>query len=188
MKKKIWTTAIIAGILLLGMIPAVNAGELSTTQSGVSDSAQCNEYQYQLSDAITDASDPSLFLDPDADVAPIAGPRARFRGIWGDLGDNETKGYTRGIIGRRGRVGFLKGVYNTTDGNGSFGRVYGILKHGYFNGKVITPEGNKIPITGFYRVNREKHVLHLQWMTPNRVGWAHLRYSPMPISSMDSSD
>jgi hypothetical protein len=187
MKKKIWTTAIIAGILLLGMIPAVNAGELSTKESGVFDSIQCNEYQYQLSDAITDASDPSPSLGLQSDVAPGA-LRARFRGIWGDLDDNETKGYTRGIIGKRGRAGFLRGVYNTTDGNGSFGRVYGILKYGYFNGKVITPNGNKIPITGFYRVNREKHVLHLQWMTPNRVGWAHLRCNSMHISDVDSAD
>jgi len=188
MKKKIWTTAIIAGILLLGMIPEVNAGESSTKESGVFDSVQCNEYQYQLDDVLGVASDSSQPFEPDADVAPITGLRARFRGIWGDLDDNETKGYTRGVLGRRGRAGFLKGVYNTTDGNGSFGRVYGVLKHGYFNGKVITPKGNKVPITGFYRVNREKHVLHLQWMTPNRVGWAHLQYNPMPISSVDSLD
>lgn len=188
MKKKIWTTAIIAGILLLAMIPAVNAGESSTKESEILDSVQCDEYKFQLDDALDVASDSSRSLEPNADVAPIAGPRARFRGIWGDLGDNETKGYARGVLGRRGRVGFLKGVYNTTDGNGSFGRVYGILKHGYFNGKIITPKGYKRPITGFYRVDQEKHILHLQWMTPNRVGWAHLRVGPINTNYVESID
>jgi len=78
-------------------------------------------------------------------------PKVKFGGIWGYVGDNETQGYVGG---------FLKGIWNTTDGSAK-GRVVGILKHGFFNGKIVTEDG-ACRITGMYKIDRENQLLHLR--------------------------
>jgi hypothetical protein len=95
----------------------------------------------------------------------------KFRGRWGFSDDNETDGYLSGYLIRRGRVGILKAGWNFTD-NESKGRVFGLMKHGFINGRVITPKGAKIPLTGLYKINGEEETLKIRWMTPNKSGWA----------------
>ena len=109
--------------------------------------------------------------------------RIKFKGIWGFLDENESEGYVGGYLFRRGRVGMLKGLWNRTD-NESKGKVYGFLKFGFFNGRVITPTGGKSRITGFYKINKENNTLHIRWMTPRKIGWAHCRLVlPEEVSS-----
>lgn len=98
--------------------------------------------------------------------------KAEFEGEWGYAGDNETAGYIEGVVGRRGRFGFLNGEWNTIDNENS-GDVLLILKKGFFNGRVTTEDGGAIPITGFYKFNLEEKTFNLRWMTPNKVGWCH---------------
>ena len=97
--------------------------------------------------------------------------RPTFKGIWGYLDDNQTQGYVGGYLGRRGRFGVLKGVWNTTDGSAK-GGIAGIMKRGFFNGKIFTEEGRS-RIIGLYRVDRENQTFHMKWMTKNKQGWAH---------------
>jgi hypothetical protein len=46
------------------------------------------------------------------------------------------------------------------------------MKKGYFNGRVITPEGEKCHITGLYKFDRENNTIKMKWMTPHNSGWA----------------
>lgn len=101
-------------------------------------------------------------------------PEVRFRGVWGFAGDNETDGYFAGVITKGRRVARMRGVWNTSD-NESHGRLVGIMKHGYFNGRVITGNGTVQHITGLYKIDREKRVLKMRWITPHRGGWAVAR-------------
>ncbi|RLF28549.1 MAG: hypothetical protein DRN05_03790 [Thermoplasmata archaeon] len=100
--------------------------------------------------------------------------RAKFVGIWGYLDDNTTKGYVGGIIEKRGRFGYLRGRWNTTD-NSTRGRVTGILKKGFFIGKITINNERAQRIVGLYRLDSENKVFHMRWMTPHKVGWAHCR-------------
>ena len=95
----------------------------------------------------------------------------KIRGVWGLSGDNESDGYFGARIVRRGRFGVLKGLYNKTD-NESFGKVFGIMKKGYFNGRVVNPAGESCKITGLYHVDQEEKILKMRWMTPLNSGWA----------------
>lgn len=92
-------------------------------------------------------------------------------GIWGYTGDNESDGYFGGRITRKGRFGVLRGLYNVT-GNESKGKIVGIMKRGYFNGRLTTSNGSKCHITGLYKIDKENHLLKLRWMTPHKSGWA----------------
>jgi hypothetical protein len=107
--------------------------------------------------------------EPTADV-----PKKNFakvRGIWGFAGDNESDGYFGGQLIKNRRVVIFRGVYNTTD-NESYGKVVGIMKRGYFNGRLVTPDGEKCRITGLYKIDKENKTLKLRWMTPQKMGWA----------------
>ena len=77
-------------------------------------------------------------------------------------------------ITQRNRVGVFNRLYNMT-GNESKTRIVGIMRHGYFNGKIITEDGGKCPGTGLYKINRENQVFKLRWMTPHGTGWAVAR-------------
>jgi hypothetical protein len=92
-----------------------------------------------------------------------------FRGKWGYSDDNESDGYLEGKIIRRERGYVLKGRFNFI-GNESEGTIQGIMKRGYFNGRVTL--GGKSRITGLYKVDMEKHILKFRWMTPSETGWA----------------
>lgn len=95
----------------------------------------------------------------------------KFRGIWGFAGDNESDGYFGGRIIKHKRALVLKGVYNKT-GSEEYGKVFGIMRKGYFNGKVISPEGEKCHITGLYKFDRQNNTFRMKWMTPHANGWA----------------
>lgn len=204
MKKMLAAT--IVGILLLSMTSVVYADETYEEEPDLLDSDQISEYEYQDEDPVE--NDPSnlqnqrrlkyqRMLDQKeeeklqkyggmgSNVKPR--PRARFKGVWGYIDDEEIQGYFAGVVGRRGRTGFLKGVWNTTDGEIK-GRVSGILKHGFFNGKVINEDGEQARITGFYRVNRENQTFHIKWMTPNKVGFAHAKYNPVRLDTTETID
>ena len=101
----------------------------------------------------------------------------KLRGIWGFTGDNESDGYFGGQLSRRGRFTVFKGLYNKTD-NESYGKVFGIMKRGYFNGRVVTPDGKSCKITGLYKINRENKTFKMRWMTPHSTGWAIAKIIP----------
>jgi len=93
------------------------------------------------------------------------------RGVWGLSGDNESDGYFGGKIARRGIFAVFKGLYNKTD-NESFGKFFLIMKRGYFNGRVINPEGKSCKITGLYKIDKDEHTIKMRWMTRHCTGWA----------------
>jgi len=101
-------------------------------------------------------------------------PQVKFRGIWGYEGFNETSGYLGGVLVKRERIVVLKGLWNTTD-NITKGNIVGILKRGYFNGRIITQNQTKCRIVGLYRYDTENILLHLRWITAQQTGWAHCR-------------
>ncbi len=103
------------------------------------------------------------------------GKGLRVIGKWGHGKDEDPDGYFAARITQRGRVGLLKGVYNLT-GEEEKTRIIGIMKKGYFNGRIITDDG-EVKLTGFYRVDKEQHLLKMQWMTPGHAGWAVGRLS-----------
>ena len=113
-----------------------------------------------------------LYDAPSADIAPKK--YAKLKGIWGLAGDNESDGYFGGRLIRRGRSAVFKGVYNKTD-NESWGKVFGIMKHGFFNGKVVNPDGRSCRITGLYLIDKENMAFKMRWMTPHSSGWAVAR-------------
>lgn len=95
----------------------------------------------------------------------------KIRGTWGISGENESDGYFGARIARRGRFAIFKGLYNKTD-NETYGKVFGIMKKGYFNGRVVNPAGESCKITGLYHVDKENNILKMRWMTPHSGGWA----------------
>lgn len=175
--KKIWTTAIIIGMLALSMSTVVTADADTQTispyeyEEPIAETKNMYEAaevkQIEKNNLVSEASGGNYLSTSEK------APKVKFGGIWGYVGDNETQGYVGGFLGRRGRVGFLKGIWNITDGSAK-GRVVGILKHGFFNGKIVTEDG-ACRITGMYKIDRENQLLHLRWMTVNKVGWAHCR-------------
>jgi len=105
---------------------------------------------------------------------PTDHPKKRFaevKGIWGYADENESSGYFAGRIVKNRRVSIFRGVFNTTD-NGSKGKIVGIMKLGYFNGRMIMENGAKHRVTGLYDINRENRTLRIRWMTLHENGWA----------------
>ena len=109
-----------------------------------------------------------------ASTADVSQKYVKVRGIWGNAGDNESDGYFGGRIIRKDRFGVFRGLYNVT-GNESKGKIVGIMKRGYFNGRLTTSNGSKCHITGLYKIDKENHLLKLRWMTPHKSGWAVAR-------------
>ena len=162
--KKIYGILVAAGILL-AMIP-VSAMAYSDTEFVPYATAQENTYVEQLDEQQLYAADEPLDDGPQEKVV--------LRGIWGHAGDNESDGYFGARITRRNRVGVFNGLYNTT-GNESKTRIVGMMRHGYFNGKIITEDSGKCPVTGLYKISRENQLFKLRWMTPHGTGWAVAR-------------
>jgi len=158
--KKQWITGIIIGVLLLmGASAIVYAKEPLYGDQAI--------FIQATSDNKAVKTDATLPLSTDT-------PRVKYRGIWGYEGSNETSGYLGGVLVKRERVVVLKGLWNTTD-NMTKGNIVGILKKGYFNGKIITQNQTECRIVGLYRYNVENNMLHLRWMTAQQTGWAHCR-------------
>lgn len=157
--KKLWTI-ILAGLIMVSISTAV--GAVGPQQKGRLKGS---------SDTLADTTD-QISVDNLPDLAK--NPKVKFQGIWGHEGSNETVGYVGGVLIKHGRVTVLKARWNTTD-NTTAGLVVGILKKGYFNGKIILSKNETYRITGLYKLDRENKVLHLRWMTAQQVGWAHCR-------------
>jgi hypothetical protein len=158
--KKQWITGIIIGMLLfMGASAIVYAKEPLYGDQAI--------FIQATSDNKAVKTDATLPLSTDT-------PRVKYRGIWGYEGSNETSGYLGGILVKREHVVVLKGLWNTTD-NMTKGNIVGILKRGYFNGKIITQNQTECRIVGLYRYNAESNLLHLRWMTAQQTGWAHCR-------------
>jgi hypothetical protein len=158
--KKQWMTGIIIGMLLfMGASTIVYAKGPLYGNHDISIQA--------TSDSNAVKTDTTLPLYTDT-------PQVKFRGIWGYEGSNETCGYLGGVLVKRERVVVLKGLWNTTD-NMTKGNIVGILKRGYFNGKIITQNQTKCRIVGLYRYDAENNLLHLRWMTAQQTGWIHCR-------------
>lgn len=105
---------------------------------------------------------------------PSDHPEKRFaevKGIWGYTGENESNGYFAGRIVKNPRISIFRGVFNISD-NGSKGKIIGIMKAGYFNGRVIMENGTRHRLTGLYDINMEKRTLRIRWMTFHKNGWA----------------
>jgi len=98
----------------------------------------------------------------------------KLRGVWGLADDNESDGFFGGQLKRHGRFIIFRGQYNKTD-NESMGKVFGIMKKGYFNGIVITSNEYKCKITGLYDINKENGTLKMKWLTPHYSGWARAK-------------
>lgn len=98
----------------------------------------------------------------------------KLKGLWGFADDNVSDGYFSGkiIFGQTGRI--FKGAYNKSD-NDTKGRIVGILKNNYFNGKIVTKNGACYPIVGLFRVNKEDKIFKMKWLTPHNSGWAVAR-------------
>lgn len=199
MKNKIWATIVIGIILLMSMSSIVYASETYETEPVLVESVP--EYEEEQLLQSPEVNDQTIMpkrqrlqkrymngeLPTDINTERfqkyksynnLRAPKvkARFKGVWGYTDGEEIEGYVGGVVGRRGRVGFLKGVWNTTDGE-TKGRVVGILKHGFFNGRITSEDGEKTPITGFYKVNQENNTFGIKWMTPNKSGFVRARYN-----------
>jgi hypothetical protein len=158
--KKQWMTGIIISMLLL-----IGAGAIVYAKEPLYGN-QANSIQ-TISDNKAVKTDTALPVSNDT-------TRVKYRGIWGYEGSNETSGYLGGVLVKRERVVVLKGLWNTTD-NMTKGNIVGILKKGYFNGRIITQNQTKCRIVGLYRYDAENNLLHLRWMTAQQTGWAYCR-------------
>lgn len=148
-----------ATLLLLTMVPiAVTAEPNVVSKEVMKQEKPAYEYQYKLYD---------LGAGPSDDESSV---KIKVRGLWGHAGDNESDGYFGGYLTRRGRFGVFKGLFNLT-GNESKTRIFGIMRHGYFNGKIINDDGSKYHVVGLYKVDKEDQLLKLRWMTRLGNGW-----------------
>lgn len=96
------------------------------------------------------------------------GIKVKFRGIWRE---GDEKGKFGGVIIHRGKVNLLRGLWELSNGSKK-GKVLGIMRRGYLVGRLIDSNGSKQPLVGLYKINREKKVLMMKWMTPSREGKA----------------
>jgi hypothetical protein len=151
-----------ATLLIMGMVPIAVTAEPTADVSNevMKQEKPTNKYQYknQLYDQV---------VGPTQDETSV---KIKVRGIWGDSGDNESDGYFGGYLKRRGRLGVFKGLYNLT-GNETKTKIFGVMRHGYFNGRIITVDGNKCHIVGLYKIDKDNQLLKLRWMTPFGNGW-----------------
>jgi len=161
--KKICGILIAAGVLLAMVpiatmaYPSVESDQDAIAQDQVA-LQQNNGVKSQLSD------------EQQIDINTSSG-YVKIHGIWGYAGDNVSDGHFGGRIKKVKNVVHFIGMWNTTC-NASKEKIVGVLNRGYFNGNVITPDGSKYRITGLYKVDKEKHLLKLRWMTAGKSGWA----------------
>jgi hypothetical protein len=167
--KKIYTIVLMMAVLAALIPTLVFADETVNENEELYEQANDNDELFQEAT--------SSFSKDD-----LIGKQFKVRGKWGNAGDKEHDGYFGGLISIRSTenghlYGVFKGRYNKT-GEDSFTEFIGILKKGYFNGKIITDEG-ETKVTGLYKIDRENHLLKLQWMIPFHSGWAVGRISPI---------
>jgi len=187
--KKIAGMLVVAGLMLL-VVPVTAMADPITEFDG--SSAVCEEAgyakQYKNKYGSLNTSDAGLVSEariknrnlvrqrlyngeePTQDAAPD-NKYVKLRGMWDLAGDNESDGYFGGQITRRGRFAVFRGLYNKTD-NETHGKIFGIMKRGYFNGGIVTPDGEKCRITGLYKIDRDNKTFKMRWITPHNAGWA----------------
>jgi hypothetical protein len=157
--KKQWITGIIISMLLL---------------TGASAIVYAKDPLYRYQTLSIQATNTNNVVKIDTTL-PLSNDttQVKYRGIWGYKESNETCGYLGGILVKRGHVVVLKGQWNNTDNMSKGNIIVGILKRGYFNGRIITQNQTKCCIVGLYRYDAENNLLHLRWMTAQQTGWAH---------------
>ena len=160
--KKIWTTIIVIGMLVMGLSSVVSA------DSEIDDSSD-DENEESIEEK--SVSYGKIKRKKPSNLEGVL--KAKFIGKWGLLGENGTSGYVAGLLSKKGRFGILKGIWNTTD-NSSKGKVAGILRKGFFAGKV-SYNGSAQRIVALYKVDKENYTFQMKWMTARQVGWAHCR-------------
>lgn len=179
--KKAYTIVLLVAACA-ALIPTLVFAE-ETTEDDYSDDEYLEEYIDEADVETSDVLDEEDFFD-DSDTGlsdyDSPGKYIKVRGKWGNAGDKEFDGYFGGRITLRNlengkRVGVFKGLYNKT-GEPAENRIVGIMKKGYFLGKIIGDEG-EIKISGLYTIDREQHLLKMQWMVPRHAGWAVARIS-----------
>ena len=156
--KKQWMTGIIISLLLFVGVGAIVYAQEPLYRDQIVSTQATNTNKARTTDTALPFSNDTSQL--------------KFRGIWGNEGSNDTAGYLGGVLVKRERVVVLKGLWNTTD-NMTKENIVGILKRGFFNGRIITQNQTKCRIVGLYRYDVENHLLHLRWMTAQQTGWAH---------------
>jgi hypothetical protein len=159
--KKIYTMVLMIVVLVTLVPTLVFADEIMN---------ETKENNDQLNANVQYGKDTSVLSKAD-----LSGKQFKVRGKWGNAGDKEHDGYFGGVITIKSNendrlYGVFKGRYNKT-GEDSSGEFIGFLKKGYFNGKIKFDDG-ETKVTGLYKINRENHLLKLQWMIPFHSGWA----------------
>lgn len=91
-------------------------------------------------------------------------------GKWGEGKDHDFDGFFGGRITRKGRFGVFVGAYNKT-GEEERTLIVGIMKQGYFNGKIMSDDG-EYRITALYSIDTENDLIKMQWMVKGQGGWA----------------
>jgi len=175
--KKLYKILIVAGVLLALMPVSSMADSIVDIDSPLS---EIEEKNYVIKDEakLRVKSKQQLKENYAKEASTDAKERVvKFRGIWGLSDDNESDGYFGGKIIRRQKVTVLKGLYNKT-GNESKGKVVGIMKDGYFNGRVINPDGKVCKITGLFKINKDELTFGMHWLTPYNSGWTRSKLIP----------
>jgi len=164
-------------ILLLVAALAVLIPTLVFAEEAIDDDYSDDEYIESVDENVDEFFDEET---PDVELNECVpeGKYLKVRGKWGNAGDREFDGYFGGRIAvitlENGKhIGVFKGLYNKT-GEEEKGRIVGIMKKGYFNGKIISDEGDT-KVTGLYKIDRENNLLKMQWMIPYHAGWAVAR-------------
>ena len=106
--------------------------------------------------------------------------RLVFHGIWGFQDDNSSDGSVAGRLIKRWRFMVFYGFCNST-GTQERARLVGIIRNGYFNGKIFRDNDTTWPITGLLTINREQRLVKLRWMTPYQTGWAVAKMSLVDV-------
>jgi len=190
--KKMWTTILIIGLVILGTTGIVGA-QNSQSNGQYQSVHQLKQEQKNSGNAIPvlgdiDDVDSSLYSDSSVAFVPQQPTmeqtgnstkkndiqKIKFQGVWGYDSDNQTQGCIRGFIGKRNHNGILKGLWNTTE-NSVHGKITGILRKGFFNGRYTLENGTSFRITGLYRIDKENKTLKIRWITAKTTGWALLK-------------
>jgi hypothetical protein len=91
-------------------------------------------------------------------------------GKWGHGRDKDSDGFFAAKIFRKGNVGVLKGVFNES-GEDERTPFVCFMKKGYLVGNIVL-DSHRVKITGLYRLDAEKEIVRMQWMTQGKAGWA----------------
>ena len=162
--KKIYLGLLFVAVLGLVVPTLVIANEPETNNQAAED---------DLLELVNEAEDEQIQSTNPTTTSTGKGLKAI--GKWGHGKDEEADGFFGARITRKGRFAVFKGVYNLT-GEEERNQIVGIMKKGYFNGKIITNEGS-VKLTGLYKVDKENRLLKMQWMSPGHAGWAIARVS-----------